>query len=283
MIPNSGLEVPNPPNPGTASAKNPQVGYRRSTSWIHAQLGIGSTQPAKSRRRQRQKPPSWVPQKHQLDTNTRPPAAVQQPKSLTQLGFGDSQLGIGSTQPAKSRPRQRQKPPSWVPQKHQLDTNTRPPAARQQPKSLTQLGFGDSQLGIGEPANPGAASAKNPQVGYRRSTSWIPTLVLQRPFSSRSRLPNLDSVIPNSGLEARQIQAPPAPKTPGWVPSKQQLDTNTQPPAAVQPAWMDQPRSSLRGVADRFDVVAIGVSDKCTEVIRVVLGPDPGLVKHLSS
>src|SRR5947207_14584260 len=39
----------------------------------------------------------------------------------------------------------------------------------------------------------------------------------------------------------------------------------------------------LRVVADRLDVVAVGITDEAAVVVRVVLGPHPRLVQHLGA
>ncbi len=59
VVPNPALEVPNSPNSCTASAGNPQVGYRRSASWIPT---LGPAGRSRSRRQRRRRLPNfdWV-------------------------------------------------------------------------------------------------------------------------------------------------------------------------------------------------------------------------------
>src|SRR5262249_55973010 len=46
---------------------------------------------------------------------------------------------------------------------------------------------------------------------------------------------------------------------------------------------MSRASSSLGAVAHRFDVVPVRISDKSTEIVFVVLRPDPGLVQNFST
>src|SRR5688500_17312337 len=84
------------------------------------------------------------------------------------------------------------------------------------------------------------------------------------------------------------LRMPVGRRTPGTVLSAPALTERTVGLTSwtlVRPAAdrCDFPQRSLPGVADRLDVVAVGVADEGAEVGRVVLGPQPRLVQRLGA